>query len=207
MLKVKGTVLVMAKAGTRLRREIERRADDGFRDAVREWVIAAARHTPKYTGTTMGTYVPLGRLVRLHIPPVSPVNDRAAKKKYFEHDGVRYKLGFEYAASPAQPYSRFNLKKNKGDLTNVTIYRGERTLSYEFLFEHLLLYVIWNNKFQAPSEFKLLKKTPWDTLDIARAFYLKRIAQLNRELRKLRTIGIRRNTVLAGSVKLSKMSF
>jgi len=209
MLTVKGTMLGLARGKRSLRAEIEKATREGFIAGVREWVRAAVESTPVYTGTTMGTFAPLGRVIKQHVPPVSPINSAASAKKYFIYPkgGKKYPLGFDYAASEAQPYSKYNIKPNLGDISRVEHITGnaKQTLDFQFSFSHLLPYVIWNNTTPGPIWMNLKKETPWDTLKKADAAMSLRLGQLNKELRLIKTKGILGRSVLAGSVKFFRI--
>jgi len=129
------------------------------REAIRAWLRAVLAKTPTYTGTAIGTYAPLARVLgKVALQPGTV--SLGAKEKIRRGTtikGKRYKLG----ADTAGQYSTYEIRH---------IY-GKFKMSYIFEFENTLPYVLWNNMQPAPSWLHLKQLTPWKALEAGAAAF------------------------------------
>jgi len=126
--------------------------------AVIKWLKSVLRKTPTYTGTARGTYKPIGKVVGYAVRRGrSTAKSNWRDKKYFVYNGKKYRLGFEQG----QRYQdhKIRLKATRNKITTL------------FIFDQMLPYVLWNEKYPAPVWMNLIRSTPWHALKAGRKSY------------------------------------
>ena len=118
-------------------------------NAVRAWALAVIAKIPTYTGTVLGSFTPLNRVIR-NLGITKPGITARAKAKIAAGTrikGVEYQLGFDAGAQYGDPKMYHVVSRFKQE--------------YIFQFNEDLPYAMWNEIYPAPSWIKLPSNPPW----------------------------------------------
>jgi hypothetical protein len=122
-------------------------------EAVKVWLKTVLSHIPTYTGTTRGTFAPLGRKVN-YVFGATPT--AAGRRKYvfiYPKGGRRYPLGFE--------------EGRRYQDNDIYHFGSGNRIEYVFKFELSLPYAVWNDQYPAPQWLTLPSEPPWEAMAYA----------------------------------------
>ena len=164
VLKFTGKLSIPIKA-TVVSRKLETLLVREQKNAIRAWAIAVINKIPTYTGTALGSFAPISRIIRGLTVTARPISARARNKITQGTDikGKHYALGFTAGAQ----YAAHAITHT------VSIYEHR----YTFEFVNDLPYVLWNSIQPAPTWMHLKNEAPTGALQAGeRAFidYVKR---------------------------------
>jgi len=159
-MKIKGKLAIRRWSLRNISRTLNKEYEVQHRQAVRAWLREVISRVPVYTGTSKGTFKPLGRYLRVAVP-VSPVN---TTKKFFYYRGKKYPLGL----SAAENYFMFQFVSRR------TLF----TYSYTFNYDITLPYLVWNDIQPGPSWFPFKTPPPYHATDAGEEAYSKYLSEV-----------------------------
>lgn len=130
--------------------KIEGDLNKEMKNAIEAWLKAVLIKVPVYTGTSKGTFAPVGRVIGKAVKAISPVNKAASSKKFFKYRGRKFPLGF-------------NAGRDYGSASLTREVLG-KIITFTFTFANTLPYTVWNEQFPGPDWFSFRTEPPWNAL-------------------------------------------
>lgn len=153
-LKSKPTVTLLDFKSTTLKQteEIDKFFQRQLRQATRAWLRAVLLKVPEYSGAARGSFKPLGRVLRVAVPPGVKGGTTDPKKKLPYGRNIKGKM-YPTTSEGGEAYG-----------TDFDFVYDDKNQEYKFRFNVELPYVLWNSIAPAPAWIKLAQPTPWYAL-------------------------------------------